>query len=114
MLIRFYRFYGKIYFYTSHIWPQGGKFAHSSKHSGKFFSLNYCPESVVYAQQVSKHSGKVPRIRYILIVPGTREEMRLSACQKALLKLQGARHRYFQSSLSFLTLPTTLFVTLYM
>jgi hypothetical protein len=60
MLIHFYHFYGKIYFYTSHIWPQGGMFAHSSKHSGKFFSLNYCPEGVVYAQRVSKHSGKVP------------------------------------------------------
>jgi hypothetical protein len=48
----------------------------------------------------------------ILRVLTAREEMRLPERQKALARLHGARHRYFQSMLRFLTLPTTLFVTL--
>lgn len=48
----------------------------------------------------------------VLRVLIAREEMRLPERQKTLARLHGARHRYFQSTLRFLTLPTTLFVTL--
>lgn len=41
-----------------------------------------------------------------------REEMRLPERQKALLDASRARNTYYESTLSFLTLPTTLFTTL--
>jgi hypothetical protein len=49
----------------------------------------------------------------VLRILVAREEMRLPERQKALARLHRARHRYFQSTLHFLTLPATLSVTLY-
>jgi hypothetical protein len=47
-----------------------------------------------------------------LRIPIAREEMRLPERQKALLDSSGARNVYYESTLSFFTLPATLFTTL--
>jgi hypothetical protein len=48
----------------------------------------------------------------VLRVLIAREEMRLPERKKPVLDSSGARNAYYESTLRFLTLPTTLFVTL--